>query len=348
METKDLHTIKTISLEERIDVLSKLGEYLSTKSDYLDAVIHRTHFNNQWFVKENIYQSIDGIVKQFLDKSKLQKWVASYPIKEHTPKIVGLVMAGNIPLVGFHDVLSTFISGNISQIKLSEKDKFLLPYFIKKMTDFNPKVAGYFQFVERIKDFDAVIATGSDNSARYFQSYFGKYPNIIRKNRNSIAILTGKETKDEIIALGHDIFSYFGLGCRNVSKIYIPKGYDLNAFLEILHDAFKKIVMHSKYKNNYDYNYSIWLLNKTDFLMNGCVLLLENETLQSRIATLHYEYYDDIATLENHLELKSDEIQCIVGNSIGSMKTLPLGTAQYPGLMDYADGVDVMGFLCGL
>lgn len=339
-----------MKLKERIDLLVQLGEHLSGKDEYLEALMHRTYHNNKWFVIENIQKSLNAICTAFLDRTKLEAWVKHYYIDDNVlSKTIGVVMAGNIPLVGFHDFLCIFIVGHKAQLKLSDKDKYLFPYLLKLMTQFNPAFAAYAEIVEQLKDFDAVIATGSNNSARYFDAYFGKYPHIIRKNRNAIGVLDGTETEADILALGQDIFQYFGLGCRNVSKIYVPKDYDFTSLLETLHEGHKKIVLHSKYKNNFDYNYALYMLNSSKYLSNGCLILTENKAIQSRIAGLHYEYYDEKATLEATLANHVDEIQCIVSKQpLTNFDVIPLGNAQKPSLMDYADGVDSIRFLLGL
>lgn len=337
-----------LSLQERIDVLVKLGEYLHQGDEKLNACIHLSYLENKWFAEAHTRAAISAIYEAFLQKNKLNDWVKHYALPNYNtaPKVVGIVMAGNIPLVGFHDALCVFVSGHIAKIKLSDKDKRLLPFFVDIMSKFEPKVKEYFIFSEMLKAIDAVIATGSNNSARYFEAYFAKYPHIIRKNRNSIAVLDGTETEEELIALGKDIFDFFGLGCRSVSKIYLPKGYNLEPLLEVLHEHYKETILHDKYKNNYDYNYALFMLNRVKFLATGSLIVLENESLQSRIAALHYEFYEDKNTLEQQLLSMKDDIQCIASwVSFDQLKVVPLGTTQSPTLFDYPDGVDVMDFL---
>ena len=338
-----------MTLEERIDVLVALGKHLRQEDEYLQAVIKRTHFNNAWFTVENQNRAIQAIATQFLDAEKLAEWIKRYDIPEQTtPQTVGLVLAGNIPLVGFHDILCVFVAGHKARVKLSDKDKFLLPYLLKLLKGFDARTESYFEIVPQLKDFDAVIATGSNNSARYFEAYFGKYPNIIRKNRNGIAILNGKESEDELKALGRDVFRYFGLGCRNVSKLYVPKDYDFEPLLERLHD-YREIVLHTKYKNNFDYNYALFVLNKMEYKANGCIILLEDPALTSRIATLHYEYYENPEQLKSEIKLRENEIQCIVSQEGWlDVPSFAFGKAQEPALWDYADGVDTVAFLLGL
>lgn len=341
--------MKNMTLAQRIDVLSKLGTHLQGKDEYLDAVIHRTHFNNLWFTRENQERAIRAIANELLNREKLESWASHYAIPDApSGKTVGLVMAGNLPLVGFHDVVCTFVAGHKSKIKLSDKDKFLLPYLLNLLSRFDSATEGFFEIVEILNGFDAVMATGSDNSARYFEAYFGKYPHIIRRNRNGVAVLDGSETDEELHALGKDVFRYFGLGCRNVSKIYVPKGYDFQRLLESLHD-FREIILHDKYKNNFDYNIALLILNRTPYLNNGCILLAENPAIASRIAMLHYEFYEEKAVLENELQSRSEEIQCIVAKpGLLDLPVITFGKTQEPRLADYPDGVDVMAFLLGL
>ena len=340
-----------MNLHERIEIMSRLGTHLQGEDEFLDALIHQTEFNNAWFTKENQKRSIQAIATAFLNKESLEKWATQYNFPEKTErKTVGLVLAGNIPLVGFHDILSVFIAGHKSQIKLSDKDRFIFPYLIKLLTQWDKRAAEYFDITERLADFQAVIATGSNNSARYFDAYFGKYPNIIRRNRNAVAILDGTETEEDFLNLGHDVFQYFGLGCRNVAKLYVPTGYDFNPMLEIFHEQYKLLAMHSKYKNNFDYNYALYMLNKIKIWNNGCVILTEDKAIQSRIANLHYEFYEDKVALETSLQDKIDEVQCLVAKdgshySVSGLRQVVFGEAQRPQLMDYADGVDTMAFL---
>ena len=338
-----------MNLKERKELLIALGKHLQTKDEYLEAIMHRSQFNNAWFTIENQQKAINAIATKFLASEKLETWLEKYPIPESTTaKKVGLIMAGNIPLVGFHDVLSVFASGHQSVIKLSEKDQYLLPYLISLLGKFESKASEYFSIAPKLKDFDAVIATGSNNTARYFDAYFGKYPNIIRKNRHAVAVLTGSESSDDLHTMGRDVFQFFGLGCRNVAKIYVPEAYDFTPLLEALHE-YRDIARHSKYKNNFDYNYALYVLNKTEHMANGCIILTENKAIQSRIAGLHYEYYSNIDNLKEELQEHTSEIQCVVSsNPIEGISTIPFGKAQQPELWDYADGVDTMAFLVDL
>lgn len=338
-----------MTLQDRIKALVQLGEHLKGEDEFLDAIIKRTEFNNGWFTIENQKKAIAAIANEFLDAEKLAAWSNRYTFEEQaTKKTVGLILAGNIPLVGFQDVLCVFVAGHHCQIKLSDKDKFLLPYLIKLLTKFNPACADYFDIVDKLSGFDAIIATGSNNSARYFEAYFGKYPNIIRKNRNAVAILKGTETAEDFKALGKDVFNYFGLGCRNVAKVYLPKGFEFNPLLEGLHE-YKEIVLHSKYKNNFDYSYALMILNKVKFEANGCIIMTEHKTMASGIANLFYEYYDNEEALHQKLLAEKEQIQVVVGQvDWTDLPVADFGKAQEPTLLDYADGVDVMDFLLDL
>ena len=336
-----------MKLKERILALIKLGEHLRREDDeYLQAVMHRTQYNNPWFTIQNQQLAVRAIAEQMLDPGKLEQWLSAYNIPEETkPQTVGLVMAGNIPLVGFHDLLCVFVAGHRAMIKLSDKDQYLLPYLLKLLGRIDNRTEDYFQVVDKLQGFDAVIATGSNNSARYFEAYFGKYPHIIRRNRNAVAVLDGQESEEELRALGRDVFQYFGLGCRNVAKIYVPRNYGFNALLEALYEH-RDLVLHSKYKNNFDYNYALFVLNKVKYQANSCILLTENKAIASHIAGLHYEYYDDLEAVKNEMEERASEIQCIIARKeLLPIKTYPFGQAQSPELWDYADGVDTMDFL---
>jgi hypothetical protein len=250
--------------------------------------------------------------------------------------------------VGLHDILCVFVAGFKSKIKLSEKDPYFIPFLIQSLNKIDPSAHTFFEITEGyLKDFDAVIATGSNNSARYFEAYFSKYPHIIRKNRNAVAILRGDETQADITLLGDDIFTYFGLGCRNVSKLYVPKGYNFEPFLETLH-ARNEIVLHDKYKNNFDYNFALLILNRVPYFSNGCILLRETTEIASPIAVLYFEYYDDYNQLSASLRQRGEEIQCVIAkDNIEGLPCFYFGDAQKPSLGDYADGVDTMAFLIG-
>ena len=332
-----------MNLKERIDLMVRLGEHILAGDEMLEAWMSRTYHNNKWFTLENQKDSAHAIATRFLNRANLEKWTAGYTLEPKRSKSVGLILAGNIPMVGFHDVLSAFIAGHKTQVKLSDKDPFVLLYLFDLMAKWVPESSDYFKVVNKLKDFDAVIATGSNNTARYFNSYFKHVPNIIRANRSSVAILDGGETADDVSALGNDIFRYFGLGCRNVSKLYVPEGYDFQFLMEGLHE-FRKIVLNDKYKNNFDYNYALFEINRTPYINNGCLLLLEDPSLHSRIASLHYDFYKDAEDLKGKIDMIKDDLQCAVSRT-GDGAFIPFGKAQEPELWDYADGVDTLKFL---
>jgi len=338
-----------MTFQERLFACIELGKLLRQPSEYREAVMKRTEYHNAWFTLDNQHKALDAIAQQMLDAEQLQAWVARYRVPEQThPQTVGLVMAGNIPLVGFHDLLTVFVAGHRAQVKLSDKDPYLLPYLLKEWRAIDERVDDYIQLVDKLQGFDAVIATGSDNSARYFEAYFGKYPHIIRRNRNGVAVLLGEETEEELRALSADILQYFGLGCRNVSKLYVPAGYEFDALLEILHEQ-RRIILHPKYRNNFDYHYAMLELNKQPYRNNGCLILVEDSAIASPIACLHYEPYRSLDALQQHLGECADQIQCIVAREGAlDLPTLSFGQAQQPRLWDYADGVDTMAFLLKL
>lgn len=339
-----------MNLVNRLNAFVSLGKILRNNPERYDSILTKVYQHNPWFTIENQKLAIDNIIDYFLNEQKLNEWVALYPHLKNAykPKEIGLILAGNIPLVGFHDFLCVLISGNIALIKCSDKDPFLLPLLAEILVEISPDFKNYIRFIDKLVTYDAVIATGSNNSARYFEHYFSSKPHIIRKNRQAVAILNGNEPTEDLINLGKDIFTYFGLGCRNVSKIYVPQNYDFTLLLDQLH-SFKEIILHNSYKNNFDYQSAIWLLNKVPHFMTGSVLITEEKSIPSKIATLHYEYYLSLTQLKEDLEKSIDEIQCVVGTlNFPGMEVIPFGHAQTPTLSSYADGVDTMAFLVGL
>lgn len=339
-----------MNFKKRLNALVALGEYIKKQDIPLKKAVQDNFLHNQWFTPENQWNALTAIQENFLEPTKLQAWLDNYPNSTNDrtdSKKVGLILAGNIPLVGFHDFLCVWLSGHKALIKTSSKDEKLFKHlleFLEKNVE-NPTEG--FEVVERLKDFDAVIATGSNNSGRYFDYYFGKYPNIIRKNRSSVAVLSGNETKEDIVALGHDLFDYFGLGCRNVAKIFIPTDFDFVFFLDSL-IPFTSLMHHNKYKNNYDYNRSILLLNETHHYASDFVILTESKGMVSPISTIYYETYTDQSDWENRLLDEAEQIQCVVGNTRTHDHLIPFGKAQQPELSDYADKIDTMEFLLNL
>ena len=301
---------------------------------------------NGWFTKNNIQFAFKSW-EDALNEENLLKWTATYDLEKTPNHNIAMVLAGNIPLVGFHDLLSVLISGNRVIAKLSTNDKLLLPYLTKYLIAIEPEFEGKIVFTEeKLENFDAVIATGSNNTARYFEYYFGKYPNIIRKNRNSVTVLSGKETSEELKNLSNDIFRYFGLGCRNVSKIFIPKNYNFDAFFNAMF-TWKEVINDNKYINNYDYNKAVYLMSNINLLDNEFLLLKEDVNLSSPISVTFYEYYDNLEAVRKQLITEKDDIQCIVSN-LGIENEIKFGETQKPKLWDYADQIDTIDFLIKL
>ena len=319
-------------------------------SDSLEDISHYAYLKNNWFIPENTKVSLRSIATQFLEPTKLTDWLEKYNLDERTisPQKVGVVMAGNIPAVGFHDALCVLGSGHTLLAKLSSDDTVLMQFLLQKLAEFEPDLRPRIELVERINAADAYIATGSDNTARYFEYYFSKKPHIIRRNRTAIGIINGNETTDDLAALGKDILQYFGLGCRNVSKLYIPENYDFKSFYETIEPWGDICVHHHKYFNNYEYKKSIYLVNGEPHLDNGFLILHESENLVSPISVVYYQTYQNISNLEADLTSLSDKIQCIVSANGWFKNSIPFGTTQIPSLTDYADGIDTMQFLVNL
>lgn len=332
-----------MNLQERKETLVRLGKYMSSDAEDWQIAKQRATAENAWFTQPFIDLGAANIASNFLAEDVLQKLIADYsiPAENAAPKKVGIVMAGNIPAVGFHDLLCTFLVGHYAAVKLSSKDTVLIKFLVQKIVEGNAAAKPYFSFGEMLKGCDAYIATGSNNSSKYFDYYFSKYPHIIRKARTSVAILTGNETDGELNKLADDVYQYFGLGCRNVTKIFVPQSYDFRRLLA----AFKKynhLADHPKYKNNYDYNLALHLLNKRQYMSNESLLLVEDESLFSPISQLNYAYYKDKEMLREALH-KNNSIQCIV-----SREDVHFGQAQGPRFCEFADNVDTLQFLLSL
>ncbi len=313
----------------------------------INELLSKTKAKNSWFTEENILFAFQAWAEE-LTADKIERWLSDYSkltTKDHSPKTIGVINAGNIPLVGLHDLLCVILSGNRYLGKNASDDPYLLPFVADLLFEIDPSLRGKISFAEKLSGFDAVIATGSNNSARYFDYYFGKYPHIIRMNRTAVALLTGDESEDEYKDLGRDIFQYFGLGCRNVSKLYVPRSFSIDKFYGAM-EFFSSVSQHNKYMNNHDYNSSIYLLKKIPFLDNNFLILKEDESIASPVSVLHYEFYDDLQSVKSKLENEKEKIQCIVSNAPGSETRL--GQSQHPALWDYADGVDTMKFLTSL
>ncbi|MBX2940384.1 MAG: acyl-CoA reductase [Ferruginibacter sp.] len=329
-----------MDLQARVDIMLKLGKYLQDDTpEWLEAQ-SRAFYHNPWFVPEFTQLAAQSISQQFLSEEALRHWIGHYHINNSiSPRMVGIVMAGNIPLVGFHDFIAVFISGHYQRIKLSSKDEVLWKHILSVLDSWHPDFSTRVHIASNLKDCDAYIATGSTNTSRYFETYFAKYPHIIRKGKTSVALLTGKESDADLESLSHDVHRYFGRGCRSVTKLYVPKGYD---FVPLL-DAFKNyhwFAEHHRYKNNFDYQLALLLLNGQFYMTNGSILLVENDGVVPPVGMLYYSYYSPEAT--PHLE-PNEQIQCVARNG-----QIPFGQTQLPDLCAYADGVDTMQFLLGL
>lgn len=349
-----------MSESEKKEHFVELGKFLSQfseiKNDKIQSVknndlffdeyiklIELSQSHNGWYTKENVYFSIQSWAKA-LTKENLEYWLSTYNLQTENPKNIGLILAGNVPLVGFHDFLSVLITGNKVSIKTSSNDQFLLPFLAKYLIALEPEYGNRIHFVEgKLENFDAIIATGSNNTARYFEYYFKDKPRIIRKSRNSIAILDGTENAAQLKALGEDIFRYFGLGCRNVSKLFVPRGYEFVTFFESIFE-FQDVIHYEKYANNYDYNKAVFLMSNFKLLDNGFLTLKEDSSYASPISSVFYEYYDTIEDLQKKLKEDNEQIQCIVSNNLVE-NSIPFGQTQHPKLWDFADNVDTISFL---
>lgn len=332
--------------QQNINNLVRLGELLS-KTEQFNDIFEKAEQQNSWFTRANVIFAFKSW-SDTLSENNVKKWLSQYQLPQTTsPKKILIIMAGNLPLVGLHDLLCVLVSGHKAIVKLSSNDCVLLPYLITQMKTFAPEWTEAVTFTDdKVTEYDAVIATGSDNTARYFEYYFGKKPHIIRKNRHSVAVLTGKETPEELFALGKDIFLYYGLGCRSISKLFVPKGYDFNLLFQAIY-PYKDIIQEQKYANNYDYNKAVYLMSLFQLLENGFLLLKEDEHYGSPIATLFYEYYTDVDSLKEKLTTDAEKIQCVVAHNF-TTEEVDFGETQIPQLWDYADGVDTLNFLLKL
>ncbi|MEL6810788.1 MAG: acyl-CoA reductase [Bacteroidota bacterium] len=340
-----------MQIQQRINAFQQLGTFfgslINSSDEKLKDLLQLAKAHNGWFTEENIKFALESWSKA-LSKKDLEHWISNYPLSEDNDmKTVAVVMAGNVPLVGFHDFLSVLISGHKVLAKLSSNDKILFPFIAEELIRIEPEFEDRIRFTQdKLESFDAVIATGSNNTARYFDHYFGKYPNIIRKNRNSVAILNGTESQEQLEDLAHDIFRYFGLGCRNVSKIYIPTAYNFDPFFNAMF-SWKSVINDTKYMNNYDYNKAVYLMSNIELLDNEFLLLKEDSGFSSPISVVFYERYEDLDILKEELSKNEENIQCIVSEN-NSKRSIPFGKAQSPKLWDYADGVDTIKFLSEL
>ena len=337
-----------------------LGKFLSQFSENEtlrnDSVLNNDHFfdefialiklsqsHNGWYTPENVYYAIQSWAEA-LTSENLDLWLSGYNFNNNATKNIAIILAGNIPLVGFHDFLSVLISGHSVLVKTSSNDQKLLPFLAKYLISINNEFDNYITFVDgKLENYDAVIATGSNNTARYFEYYFKDKPSIIRKSRNSVAVLDGSESKEQMIALGEDIFRYFGLGCRNVSKLFVPRAYNFDQFFNGMF-PYQNVIKYEKYANNYDYNKAVFLMSNFKLLDNEFLTIKEDESYASPIASVFYEFYDDLNELKTKLNNNSDNIQCIVSNNLID-NSIAFGETQKPKLWDYADGVNTLKFL---
>ncbi len=340
-----------MNAKQRLNAFVQLGKHLGSVANgdttAWDDVILRAGQQNAWFTEENVRLALRGI-SRMLAEEQLTSWLATYQELPRTSEVkaVGIIMAGNIPLVGFHDLLAVLITGNRALVKTSSQDELLPQKLVESLVTIEPAYAGLIEFVEgRMTGFTHVIATGSTNSARYFDYYFSRYPSVIRGNRNSVAVITGRETADELHALGKDVFRFFGLGCRNVSKLFIHRSVNLAGLLTHF-EGWHHIIGHNKYHNNYDYHKAIMLVERIPHLDTGFLLLREDRSLACPVSVLHYETFDDVAEVQARLMADSDSVQCVVASAgTGIVQSVPFGKSQEPAPWDYADGVDTMAFL---
>jgi len=330
--------------ENKIIALETLGKKLiNEENTTFSEVKLKAERLNRWFTQEFIDFSINSIVENFLNKNKLTKWLANYDLSSlNQNQTIGLILAGNLPLVGFQDILSCFVLGVNVQIKLSSKDETLTKYFVKELKEIDPNWSC--NIIERLVDYDKVIATGSNNTNRYFEYYFRKVPSLLRQNRNSIAVLNGTETEEELKAFTDDIFMFFGQGCRNISKVFFPKEYDVIKLFPIF-EKYKHLHHHKLYMDNYDYTRTLLLMNQSPHFANEFIMLKEEDALQSRLATLNYSFYENDETIKSFLEINKENIQCVVSKENPNWKSFQFGQAQKPELWDYADNIDVLDFI---
>jgi len=349
-----------MTLTHKKNIFAEVGRFLSQFSEnesvknpevlqndlFFDAfadLIQLSQSHNGWYTPEQVLFAVKSWAVA-LTKESLDQWLSAYTIEEKNPKTVGLILAGNIPLVGFHDFLSVLISGHKVSVKTSSNDQHLLPFLAKYIIAIEPEFKNHITFVDgKLENFDAVIATGSNNTARYFEYYFKDKPSIIRKNRNSVAVLNGKESKEDLVNLGEDIFRYFGLGCRNVSKLFVPKGYNFDGFFEAMFD-YQDVIKYEKYANNYDYNKAVFLMSNFKLLDNGFLTIKEDSSYASPISSVFYEFYENEKEILSRLENESEQIQCLVSKGL-TANSIPFGKTQKPELWDYADNIDTITFL---
>ncbi|MEQ8240139.1 MAG: acyl-CoA reductase [Cyclobacteriaceae bacterium] len=331
-----------MKVDQRIKVFVNLGlKIQNLTKEELEEITSAARNENAWFTSENVTRALKGI-QLLLDEKSLLEWLENYTLTINKSQRIGIIMAGNIPMVGFHDLLCVCLSGHEAMVKMSRDDTYLMTCVIDWIKELDVNNSVKITIAERLNDAEALIATGSDNSARYFEYYFRSVPKIIRKNRTSLAILSGKEDEETLSEIGKDIFWYFGLGCRNISKLLIPKDYDIAKFYEAI-ERYEPVIHHHKYRNNYDYHKSIFLVNGDQHLDNGFLLLKESEQVVSPLTVLYYQRFENDEEMTQYIDINKEKIQCIVGEGF-----IPFGKAQLPEVWDYADGVDTIEFCLSL
>ena len=335
-----------MELQDRVESFTKLGDFIGKYSDDLSSAVRLAGIKNHWFTECNVNKALNAVAEKMLNRNKLQAWIANYNLKSKTPKKVGIIAAGNIPLVSFHDILSVLISGHHLYLKTSEKDRVLTTFLLHQLIQIQPLWKDKIQIDQRWSEIDAVIATGSNNSSRYFEYYFGNKPHIIRKNRHAVAVLTGNETEEQLQALGRDVFEYFGLGCRNVSLLWIPKGYDFGQLIQAW-QPYSDLMLLNSYKNNLDYQRTILLMNGTPIIDCDFVNMTDKISVSAPISCVNLAYYTDTKEVQSWLNGHEEQIQCVI-NFKDFSRNIDFGIAQEPELQEYADGVDTMEFLSKL
>jgi hypothetical protein len=338
------------SIKEKISAFQHLSYYILSDQNtpWLDSLAYKAQNGNQWFTSGNTLYAFKNIANNMLSVSALKAIENSYTFNNNNKALkVGLILAGNIPLVGFHDILCILLTQHIAYIKCSSQDEVLIKGIITKLLEIEPRFTNQVQWADKLTDIEAVIATGSDNTAKHFEFYFKHVPKIIRKNRTSVAIITGNETEEEINKLGQDISTYYGLGCRNVSKLLVLGTFKPEKFYPGM-EQYEYLMDNHKYKHNYDYNKSIYLLNRDDHYDNGFLLTRPSELLVSPISVVYYQEFGSMAQIEEYISVNSEKIQCVVSSSNSGDSQVVFGQAQNPGIMDYPDGVDVLNFLLAL
>lgn len=335
-----------MEIEQRIKALNACGQSIKSDLDSgrLEDLFLRAEQQNPWYIPEFSRYALEAVCEQFLSSEKINSWLKPYEHKSTEKQTVGLILAGNLPLVGLHDLICVFISGHKAMLKLSSKDSVLMNYLIETLEEVAPESRDYMAVVDKLAGFDAVIATGSNNTNRYFEYYFRDYPSLLRSSRSSIAVLNGDEKASDLNALTDDIFRYFGLGCRSVSKLYVPNGYEFNSLLESFSN-YDFLSQHSKYFNNYEYYKSVFLINGDSHFDTGFAILRKHDALASPVGVVNFEFYDEIEKLDSEIEQIKDEVQIVVGKRNNE---IPFGESQNTGLEDYADGIDTLSFLLDL